>query len=161
MKETNDGIFRVAHSCNVFDLMLHFWYQSWTHLGHGSKENVIRLLREALFVSVENATAFVTTIDPASKVAATHQIVQAKRSAADMDSSDLASAFVKRVCLMISQVKANDPNSSRYNILPVLTKAFVERTLKAQEEVHQDGKPTASDIGYHCTRKENMVNVRE
>jgi Deltex C-terminal domain len=58
MKETKDGKFRVAHSCNVFTLMVHFHYQNQ---GSHHKWSNNSLLREKLYVSVENANAFVST----------------------------------------------------------------------------------------------------
>jgi hypothetical protein len=55
MKETTDGKLRVAHSCNLFDLMAHFHCQNQGNPGHGYKDLDVIFLREELYISMENA----------------------------------------------------------------------------------------------------------
>jgi deltex len=106
-------------------------------------------------------SALVPTANRPPKKTEQCQTQPAKRTAEELYSDDLAWTFVDRVHSMICRLKANDPDSSNYNILPVLTKDFVDRTLIAKEEFHRAGKPTKIDIGYHYTKRENMASIRE
>jgi hypothetical protein len=72
--------------------------------------------------------------------------------------ADKAWKFVKRVLEMVDEMNKVEGNM----VQAVASDSMYDlamRTLSAQQAFHTAGKPTAVDLGYHYTQKENMATI--